>query len=1053
MFQKILSLWTGIAGVLLLCYDVRAAEPQEHATEEGAHHFLTIWHDWVLLALVLTLVALLIINHYRVKSQRALRESEARFRVLAERSVVGISVVQDGVYRFVNPRLAEMFGYTIEELVEKRGPSEFVHPDDKAFVEKSMAMRFAGEEEFAHYEARMVNKNFETRHVEVFGSRMIYHGRPAVIATLLDITERKHTQEELARTHSDLRQILDSAAPLLVINKDFDVVRVNDTFCAHVDLRVEEVKGKKCYEVWPASFCHTPECPMELIISGEKRTSYEKEHISSDGVKTILAATALPYRDVDGTVQGMIASFNDITELKLREDALRQSEEKSRAQFVSIPVATYIWQYVGDDFVFVDYNDEAMKITGNVLPGLVGKTLSEAFPDRADWRQDMLRCLEDKRTIRLDKPMPYYYRATGETRQLMVSYAYVPPDFVMTHTVDITARIKAEEALKESESRFRELSEKAPVGIYLIRDGRVAYTNSEVENIIGYSSDELVNFDNPIEFVHPEDRVSALEYLSAFSRGEMDFARYEARVRTKSGIYKHLEISSSAGHYGGAPAIIGTVNDISERKRSEQALKESEDLFKTLAEQSPVGIYVYKDNRFAYTNPRAAEIIGYSAETLKNMLDVYEACHPEDREKVFEAMKKFDAGSDRSTSLEFRGITSDGTVRYVEIYVSKMIYEGEPSHIGTLVDVSDRIKAKEALTESERKFRALAETTNAAIIIYSEDGLVYNNPAAEAITERTAEELASMTPWEVCRPDHWEMLQDLALRRLSGDAMARKSYELPIITKSGKEKWCLYSAESIQYEGKPAVLGTAVDITEHRQAAADLRAAHQERYDQIKQIAGGVAHEIYNALFPAAASIDKLKRRVGNGGNGEDDGDRNVKLLGLAETSVERAIQMTELVTQFSRLESDTDIEPIDLKGLFGEILGDRTRFEQLGAALKMDIPGNTVVKMNRLHAHSLFTNIINNALDALEDVEERSLTILAHNTPSGVRVEISDTGPGIPHDILPKLFSPFFSTKPRKGTGLGLAICKRIADIYEGKITVDSVLDRGTTFTIFLKT
>lgn len=1051
MFQKILWRWFSFAAVALFSTDILAADPEDHVTEEGAHHFLTLWHDWVLLALVLALVALLIINYYRVKSQRALRESEARFRVLAERSVVGISVVQDGVYKFVNPRLAEMFRCSKEDIEEKKTPLDFVHPDDRSFVEQSMAKRIAGDEEFVHYEARMITVDGDSRQVEVFGSRMIYRGRPAVIATLLDITERKMTEDELARTHSDLRQILDSAAPLLVINRNFDVVRVNDTFCSHVGKHAGDVKGKKCYDVWSSVLCHTPECPLELTLGGQMRTSYEKEHVSADGNKTILAATALPYVDVSGSVQGMIASFSDITELKLREEALRQSEEKSRAQFMSIPVATYIWQYVGDDFVLVDHNDEALEITGGMLPALIGKKLSEAFPERDDWKNDMLRCLKDRTTVRLDKPMPYYYQATGETKQLMISYAYVPPDFVMVHTADITARTEAEEALKESESRFRELAEKAPVGIYLIRDGQVTYTNSAVEEIIGYSVDEILSDENPMELVHPEDRHVTIGYLTSFINGEMDYARYEARVRTKEGTYRDLEISSSMGHYQGAPAIIGTVVDITERKKSEQALRESEDRFKTLAEQSPVGIYVFKDRKFVYMNPKVPEIMGYSPEQLTIEGSAFDACHPDDRPAVNEAMRKFDASDDTSTFLEFRGITNDGTVRHVEIYVSKVIYEGEQSHVGTLVDVSDRIEAQRALLESERKFRALAETTNAAIIIYSQDGMVYNNPAAEAITERTTEELASMAPWEVCRPDYWDLLKDIAMRRLTGEKTMRKSYELPIITKSGKEKWCLYSAESIQFAGKPAVLGTAVDITEHRQAEADLRTAHQERYDQIKQIAGGVAHEIYNALFPAAASIDKLKGRVGN--NGDDDGERNVKLLDLAETSVERAIQMTELVTQFSRLESDTETEAIDLAGLFEEILRDRTRIEQLGVALKVDIPGKALVKMNRLHAHSLFTNILNNALDALEDVEERSIVVTADKMSSGVRIEISDSGSGIPPDILPKLFSPFFSTKPRTGTGLGLAICKRITDIYEGKIAVDSALDRGTTFTIFLKT
>ncbi len=926
MFRKILNHTFLTAGVVLAWSKLRSAEPEQHASEEGAHHFLTLWHDWVLLALVLALIALLIINYYRVKSQRALRESEGRFKALAERSTVGISVVQDGLCRYVNPRLAEILGWTEPEIVDKKGPADFAHPDDRARVESSMTRRIAGGEGFAHYEARIITRSGETRIVEVFGSRMVYQGRPALIASLLDITERKKTQDELRKTHSDLQQVLDSAPPLLVIDRDYEILRVNDSLCASVGKNREEVIGGKCYDIWTSSLCHTSECPMQLILGGQTQANYERENVGSNGQASILAATALPYFAVDGSVQGMIASFNDITELKKREDALRQSEEKARAHFLSIPVATYIWQYIDDDFVFTDYNDEAMKITGGVLPALVGKKLREAFPERDDWNRDMLRCLRDKTTIRLEKHMPLFYRVTGETKNLMISYTYVPPDCVMVHTVDITARIKAEEALKESESRFRELAEKTPMGIYLVRDGKVIYANEMVKRIIGYSVEEITGSADPLEFVYPDDRQLVLDRVEAFTRGDIDDNRFEIRVLAAGGQQKNLEI-----------------------------------------------------------------------------------------------------------------------------YASPIIYQGLPTLIGTVLDVTERKKAEEALKESERKFRALAETTNAAILIYNADGPVYHNPAAESITGFSASELAAMAPWGIARPDYWDQLKETATKRLAGDMSIRKSYEIPIVTKSGKEKWVLYSAEAIQYSGKPAVLGTAVDITERRRAEAQLREAHLERYEQVKQIAGGVAHEIYNALFPAVTSIDKLKGRIGNGG--DDNAERNVKLLDLAETSVERAIQMTDLVTQFSRLESDTGAETVDLKELFQDILKDRTRIDELGVALSVKVGEGAGVKMNRLHAHSLFGNVIKNALDSMEDTEKKRLKIDAGRHADGVRVKISDTGCGIPADVQPKLFSPFFSTKPRTGTGLGLAICKRIVDIYGGRISVDSSLDRGTTFSIFLKT
>jgi PAS domain S-box-containing protein len=768
---------------------------------DGPHHFLTRSHDYVLLALILTAIALLIINHFRIKSQRALRESEGRFKALAERSMVGICVVQDDVYKYVNPRLTEMLGRTETELVNKKGPTDFVHPDDRANLEGRLRRRIAGDEEFAHYESRAVTKAGEIRHLEVFGSRMIYHGRPAILGTLLDITERKRTDEALEKAHSDLRQILDSAAPLYMIDRDYNVLRVNQTFCAYVGKRAEEVTGKKCYEVWPGLLCNTPECPMQIILRGHERADYEREHTNAAGRTSILAATALPYRGIDESVQGMIASFGDITELKRRETALRQSEEKARAQFKSIPVPTYIWQWVDQDFVLIDYNDEAFEITRGGVDNLVGKVYAEVFPSHMDWREDMLRCLHQKTTVRWDRPMYHTLASTGDRRWLLITFAYVPPDLVMVHTADVTARTQAEEALKES----------------------------------------------------------------------------------------------------------------------------------------------------------------------------------------------------------------------------------------------------------EKKFRTLAETTNAAIIIYNKNGLIYANPATETITEYSKEEFAAGPPWDLALPEYREMLQERTSQRLSGDRSLRESYEIPIKTKTGKDKWIMISGAFIQYDGQPAVLGTALDVTERKRAEEALRLAHEERYDQVKQIAGGVAHEIYNALFPAVSTLDKLKERLGSGH--DDKEGRNSNLVELAETSVERAIQMTEFVTQLSRLDSETGVEPLDLTEMFSDILRDKPRIAELGARVELNIDRGTQVSMNRTHAYSLFNNLVTNALDALEEVDDRILGIRAGKFGENIKIDVTDTGPGIRPEVVPKIFSPFFSTKPRTGTGLGLAICKRIVDIYGGKISVDSNLDRGTSFTILLKT
>jgi len=914
---------------MLCCSGVLAVDSADllpSDTVEEQHHFLTRSHDYVLLALVLTAIALLVINHYRIKSQKALRESEERFRALAERSVVGITVVQDNVFKYVNPRLTEMFGCSERELVGKKGPLDFVHPGDKPIVESSMRRRLAGDEEYSHYEMRLLTNSGEMRDMEIFGSRMIYQGRPAVIATMLDITDRKRTAQELDKAHSDLGQIFNSTAPLYVINKDYTIERVNETFCSYLGKTAEETVGKKCYEVWPGPRCDTPECPMRSILAGKERLIYEREHTHVDGYKTTFSATAVPYRSVDGSIDGMIASFGDITEVKKREEALRESEERARAQFKSIPVPTYIFEYVDGQFTLVDFNDEAHRISKGSVSDRVGLTLDDIVPGRDDWKQDLMRCLKEKKTVRWEDPLPYYFGGWGETRYLSVSFAYSPPNLVLVHTADITARTKAEEALKESESRFRQLAEKAPVGIYLAQGLSIPYTNPAIERIVGYSVEEIAASASPLEFVHRDDRQLVMDEIEAIAKGETRKSRFEVRVIAKSGEMKHLEVFSSP-----------------------------------------------------------------------------------------------------------------------------TMYEGVLTSIGTVVDITDRKKAEWALQESEKKFRTLAEMTKAIILIYNEKGMVYANPATEAICEYSADELSKMPTEDLLREDYRDELKRIASSRLAGENVDLGSYEIPIVTKSGKEKWILYSGGLIQYGGRPAVLGTALDITESKEAQAALQRAHNERYEQTKQIAGGVAHEIYNALFPASSTLEKLRGRISS--QGGDEAERNRKLIEIADQSVARAIEMTELVTQFSRLDTEKVVEDIDLKALFEEILSDRSRFDAVGTSLEVKIDDSSSIKMARMHAYSLFNNLINNALDAVDEVERRSITIQAGANGKEVKVQISDTGPGIAPDVLPKIFSPFFSTKPRKGTGIGLAICKRIVDIYKGDILVESSLDRGTTFTILLKT
>lgn len=173
--------------------------------------------------------------------EERLVESEEMFRIMAERSLVGIYLIQDGVFKYVNPKMAELWGYGIDEIVG-RSPVDFVHPDDREMVKRNIELRISGKVEYANYKVRIVRKNGEVRINEVYGSRMIFKGKPAIIGTLVDITDEVKMRREVERLNK-LLQILNEIGQLIAREKDIDVL---------LDKAVEKLS--KFYDL--AAICH-----------------------------------------------------------------------------------------------------------------------------------------------------------------------------------------------------------------------------------------------------------------------------------------------------------------------------------------------------------------------------------------------------------------------------------------------------------------------------------------------------------------------------------------------------------------------------------------------------------------------------------------------------------------------------------------------------------------------------------------------------------------------------------------------------------------------------
>ena len=241
----------------------------------------------------------------------------------------------------------------------------------------------------------------------------------------------------------------------------------------------------------------------------------------------------------------------------------------------------------------------------------------------------------------------------------------------------------------------------------------------------------------------------------------------------------------------------------------------------------------------------------------------------------------------------------------------------------------------------------------------------------------------------------------------------------------------------------------AIDRTTADLQAAQVKLVEAEKYKQAQSIAGGVAHEIHNALFPALASLEKLSQRIRDDVPPEE---RDREMLDISREAVTRGLKMTDLVKLYSRLESEAGDETVDLLVAAHNALARLdSRISQSDIHVDLDIPKGCAVRCKQIHLDSILGNLLGNALDAMEHSPERHLQISAAPVDDIIQIVTADSGCGMTEDESLHAFDVFFTSKPDTGTGLGLSIVKKIVELYGGSISADSVLDKGTKMTILL--
>ena len=484
--------------------------------------------------------------------------------------------------------------------------------------------------------------------------------------------------------------------------------------------------------------------------TGTPKDYFRFEFIKKGNERVIVETSVYLNRDINGDKIGFYGITRDITQKFKLEQRLKQSEEKYRHLFEKSPYAIWIVDLNG---TLIDCNTTTdIMLSAFTREDLIGKNFVEILNmfERPEHFISLIRSkfmsfvkgepmkpLELKMTRK--DGLDIWINLTsskiklGEETLIQV----LIQDVTEKKNADLRLQ-KSEEELKvlnkelerivsertkelrESEQKFRTIAENSLMGIAILQDNKVKYANQLISNLGGFTINEVLALGPTkiFEHIHPQDRIRVMEQLNKKQRGESNYiSNYQYRLLTKSGNIRWLDNYSKSIDFLGKPADLISVIDITERKNAEQKLKESEQMFRTIAEHSAIGISILQDNKVIYVNDAMSKINGYSIEEMMRWTstELINQVYNEDREAAKNRLRGRLFGDENISDTDsYRITTKNGEIKRIESYSKTIMYQNKFADLALIMDVTEQNLAQERLRESEEKYRLLFENMNTA---------------------------------------------------------------------------------------------------------------------------------------------------------------------------------------------------------------------------------------------------------------------------------------------------------------------------------------------------
>ncbi|HCU35325.1 MAG TPA: hypothetical protein DGT21_07620 [Armatimonadetes bacterium] len=826
----------------------------------------------------------------------------------------------------------------------------------------------------------------------------------------------------------------------------------------------EDVIGRSILEL-------LPEYESEGILEHAERTL--KRGVSdiiectcerADGTRFPIMLSASTLEDDDGRPCGFIGLTKDITEYRRAREQLRESEERLRTLIDAMPDVVCFKDGEGRWLVSNDYNTRLFGLEGVDYVGRHDRELAEIVPElapvllgciesdeaaweqRAPWRNDEVITHEDGTVQVFDILKVPMYHPDGRRKGIIVVGR------------DVTERCHAEEALRDSEDRFHLLFDTMHSGFALHEivtddngdacDYRFLAVNPAFERLTGLDADSLIGR-------------TATEVLPAL---EPEWLERYARV-SATGEPAYFESASaelgrhySVAAYSPKPGQFVTLfDDITDRKQNEGALRASETRYRALFENTGTAMCLLEpDATVLLANEEFAELYGTSREQIESTLVLWDfvASHDVDLLKRNHRERRTPTGNPPKR-YEFDFLRSDGQIR--RVLVSVEMVPGTQTSLASMIDVTDRNIAEEALRASEERYRALVENSPDVIMRFDRQCRhLYASPSVLTATGIPAADFIGKTHREVGFPEDLSTFWERSIESVfEMGRPVETEFELPSEQGPLTMNWRLFPEHDASGQTQ-SVLAVARDVTEQRRMEDQLHQA--SKMEAVGRLAGGVAHDFNNLLTAIGGYTDFVAEALGAGHPLQSD-------IQQVQKATRRATTLTRQLLAFSRQQV---LDPVVLD--LNVIVRDMEKMLRRLIGEDVELVTTLAPRLGRVMADAgqlgqIIMNLAVNSRDAMpaggvlaletgNTTLDQAYTATRPGLAPGeyVFLAVSDSGHGMDEETRSHIFEPFFTTRGHAGgTGLGLATVYGIVKQSGGHVECYSEPGQGTVFRVYL--